>query len=74
MRRVALSWHKFGTRVPFSDSQLRLTLLSEQFWGRAARASWIRENPDARFIFHTNRSTPRNSVRKIDRPDLTGQI
>src|SRR5260370_33525061 len=23
----------------------------EQFWGRAARASWVRKNPDARLIF-----------------------
>jgi hypothetical protein len=39
-----------GTRVPFSDSQLSLTFPSEQFWGRAARASWVRKNPDARLI------------------------
>jgi hypothetical protein len=41
---------KFGTRVPFSDFELGLTFPDEQFWGRAARAFWIRENPDARFI------------------------
>ena len=40
-----------GTRVPFSDSQLSLTFPIEQFWGRAARASWVRKNPDARLIF-----------------------
>jgi hypothetical protein len=39
-----------GTRVPFSDSQLSLTFPIEQFWGRAARASWVRKNPDARLI------------------------
>ena len=41
---------QISTRVPFSDSPLRLTFPSEQFWGRAARASWVRENPDARLI------------------------
>jgi hypothetical protein len=40
-----------GTRVPFSDLQLSLTFPIEQFWGRAARASWVRKNPDARLIF-----------------------
>ena len=40
-----------GTRVPFSDLPLRLTFPIEQFWGRAARASWVRKNPDARLIF-----------------------
>jgi hypothetical protein len=40
-----------GTRGPFSDSQLSLTFPIEQFWGRAARASWVRKNPDARLIF-----------------------
>ena len=40
-----------GTRVPFSDLRLSLTFPIEQFWGRAARASWVRENPDARLIF-----------------------
>ena len=40
-----------GTRGPFSDSQLSLTFPIEQFWGRAARASWVRKNPDARIIF-----------------------
>src|ERR1700736_531437 len=49
--RLALWWEKFGTRVPFSDSPLSLTFLIEQFWGRAARASWVRKNPDARLIF-----------------------
>src|SRR6202521_6247762 len=39
-----------GTRVPFSDSSLSLTFPIEQFWGRAARASWVRKNPDARLI------------------------
>jgi hypothetical protein len=42
---------RFGTRVPFSDSNLSFTLAIEQFWGRAARASRIRKNPDARLIF-----------------------
>ncbi len=42
---------QISTRVPFSDSPLRLTFPSEQFWGRAARASWVRKNPDARFNF-----------------------
>jgi hypothetical protein len=40
-------WYSLGTRVPFSDCQDRLTFRIEQFWGRAARASWIRKNPDA---------------------------
>jgi hypothetical protein len=40
-----------GTRVPFSDLRLSLTFPIEQFWGRAARASWVRKNPDARLIF-----------------------
>jgi len=40
-----------GTRVPFSHLPLSLTFPSEQFWGRAARASWVRKNPDARLIF-----------------------
>jgi len=39
-----------GTRVLFADSALHLTFPVEQFWGRAARASWIRKNPDARLI------------------------
>jgi len=51
---VALWWKKFSTRVLFSDSPLSLTFLIEQFWGRAARASWIRRNPDARLIFSAN--------------------
>ena len=42
-----------GTRVPFSDSPPGFTFPIEQFWGRAARASWIRENSDARLIFKT---------------------
>ena len=52
--RLALWWDKFGTRVPFSDSSLSLTFPIEQFWGRAARASWVRKNPDARLIFREN--------------------
>ena len=39
-------WH---TRAIFrfaTSSYIRI----EQFWGRAARASWIRKNPDARLI------------------------
>src|ERR1700687_3104276 len=52
---MALWWNYFGTHVPFSDSPLGLTFPSEQFWGRAARASWLRKNPDARLIF---RKTP----------------
>jgi hypothetical protein len=50
-----------GTRVPFSDSQLSLTFPIEQFWGRAARASWVRKNPDARLIFRT--TLPSTSLR-----------
>ena len=63
--RLALWWDKFGTRVPFSDSPLSLTFLSEQFWGRAARASWVRKNPDARLIFRriVARTLPSNSLR-----------
>jgi hypothetical protein len=48
---LALWWDELGTRVPFSDSPRSLTFPSEQFWGRAARASWVRKNPDARLIF-----------------------
>jgi len=48
---LALWWDEVGTRVPFSDSPLSLTFPIEQFWGRAARASWVRKNPDARFNF-----------------------
>jgi hypothetical protein len=48
---VALWWVNFGTRVLFSDSPLRPTLAIEQFWGRAARASWIRKNPRRPFNF-----------------------
>jgi hypothetical protein len=55
---VALWWNKFGTRVLFSDSPLSFTFLIEQFWGRAARASWIRKNPDARLIFPQNPIPP----------------
>ena len=40
-----------GTRVPFSDLSSSLIVLIEQFWGRAARAAWIRKNPDACLIF-----------------------
>jgi hypothetical protein len=47
----ALWWDEVGTSVPFSDIPIRLTFRIEQFWGRAARASRIRENPDARLIF-----------------------
>ena len=39
---LALWWDNFGTRVLFSDSPLSLTFPVEQFWGRAARASWVR--------------------------------
>jgi len=39
-----------GTRVPFSDSLRSFRVRIEQFWGRAARASWIRKNPDACLI------------------------
>src|SRR5208337_2719774 len=52
--RLALWGDELGTRVPFSDLPFSLTFPIEQFWGRAARASWIRKNPDARFIFHEN--------------------
>ena len=52
-----------GTRVPFSDSQLSLTFPIEQFWGRAARASWVRENPDARLILGCGADTPFDSLR-----------
>ncbi len=38
------------TRVPFSNSPLSFIFAIEQFWGRAARASWVRKNPDARLI------------------------
>ena len=61
--RLALWWDKFGTRVPFSDSPLGLTFPSEQFWGRAARASWVRENPDARLILGVARIFPSTSLR-----------
>ena len=62
--RLALWWDKFGTRVPFSDSLLGLTFPSEQFWGRAARASWVRENPDARLILvDVARTFPSTSLR-----------
>src|SRR5208282_5871105 len=47
-------WDKFGTRVLFSDSSLSHTFPIEQFWGRAARASWVRKNLDARFNFPQN--------------------
>jgi len=62
--RLALWWDKFGTRVPFSDSPLGLTFPSEQFWGRAARASWVRKNPDARLILDgVARTFPSTSLR-----------
>jgi hypothetical protein len=51
-----------GTRVPFSDSVWSFTVLIEQFWGRAARASWIRKNPDACLILGvTNFALARNT-------------
>jgi hypothetical protein len=55
-----------GTRGPFADSQLSLTFPIEQFWGRAARASWVRKNPDARIIFSAglcDADTPFDSLR-----------
>jgi hypothetical protein len=39
---------QISTRVPFSDLPRSSIFVFEQFWGRAARALWIRENPDAR--------------------------
>jgi hypothetical protein len=36
---MARWWHPYSTEVPFSDRDLLFTLCSEQFWGRAARAS-----------------------------------
>ncbi len=55
---LALWWDKFGTRVLFSDSSLSHTFPIEQFWGRAARASWVRKNLDARFNFRQNPTPP----------------
>jgi len=46
------------TRVLFSDSSLSHTFPIEQFWGRAARASWVRKNLDARFNFPQNPTPP----------------
>ena len=36
---MARWWNTYGTEVPFSDEDHAFTLSSEQFWGRAARAS-----------------------------------
>jgi hypothetical protein len=46
-----------STRVPFANCRHSLTFPVEQFWGRAARASWIRKNPDACFSLWENRSS-----------------
>src|ERR1019366_429745 len=40
----------FNTRGPFPERLPGFTFPLEQFWGRAARASWVRKNPDARLI------------------------
>jgi len=74
--RLALWWDKFGTRVPFSDSPLGLTFPSEQFWGRAARASWVRKNPDARLILvYVTRTFPSTSLRADSvREKIKGKI
>jgi hypothetical protein len=37
--------------VPFTKIKGRITFLSEQFWGRAARASNDSRESDARFLF-----------------------
>jgi hypothetical protein len=49
--RTSTSVEQLGTRVPFLDSPLSSTLAIEQFWGRAARASWMRKNPGRPFNF-----------------------
>jgi hypothetical protein len=70
-----------GTRVPFSDLPLRFTFPIEQFWGRAARASWVRKNPDARLIFpqvcmsrHSLRLAQGGSVRYQDQVQSQRQV
>jgi hypothetical protein len=40
-----------GTEVPFAEMCDRFIFTSEQFWGRAARASWTRKSLRALVIF-----------------------
>src|SRR2546428_7370089 len=51
---IALSWLTSGTPVPFSDLGETLSLVFEQFWGRAARASMTRKSRDACLIWGDN--------------------
>jgi hypothetical protein len=44
---VAQVWHPRAIFRFTASSYIAV----EQFWGRAARASWVRKNPDARLIF-----------------------
>ena len=46
---VEQDWHP---RAIFRFSE-ESYFLFEQFWGRAARASWVRKNPDARLVLRS---------------------
>jgi hypothetical protein len=48
---LALSGAAGGTKVPYARTGHTINFIGEQFWGRAARASWTRqESQDARYF------------------------